>query len=212
MLLFARLESHLKTNKKKIGFFGGTFDPIHLGHLNLAISILEQHELDQVLFCPASLSPHKVTEPTASKEQRREMVELAIRPIKSFSCFEAELFREGPSYTIDTMRSLKHAHPSVEYHLILGEDALERLADWKDIDELIALAPPLVGSRSRGISKTIHHLPSKIKKAAEKGMTSIPVMEISSTTLRQRLKEGKYCGHLLSAEVLNYIHEYRLYT
>ena len=197
---------------KKVGFFGGTFDPIHLGHINLAICILEHYHLDEVLFCPASLSPHKIAEePTASKQQRREMVELAIRPIEAFTCLEAELFREGPSYTIDTIRALKHAHPSVEYHLILGEDSLERLSEWREIEELIAIAPPLIGNRTANLSEGFHHLPSKIKKAVQKGMTPIPVMDISSTELRQRLKEGKYCGHLLPAEVANYIKEYRLY-
>lgn len=95
-----------------IGFFGGSFDPIHNGHLNLAIQMLEAHPFSQIIFCPASISPHKQRTPsTVLKQHRKAMVALAIRPIQAFQLLDWELEQEGPSYTIDTIRELKKRIP-----------------------------------------------------------------------------------------------------
>jgi nicotinate-nucleotide adenylyltransferase len=106
--------------KKKVGVFGGSFDPVHFGHLNLAVSLMEMCALNEVLFVPVSLSPFKGNmPPAASAEQRREMLKLAILPIKECLILDWEMHGQGPAYTIDTVRRLT-ADPSLQLHLILG--------------------------------------------------------------------------------------------
>lgn len=198
--------------EEHIGFFGGSFDPIHFGHIHLALQMLELHKLDRVLFCPAFLSPFRGDEPPrATPKQRLEMTALAIKPIEKFSLLDVEVKREETSYTIDTIRSLKkdaeNRGKKCHFHLILGEDSLLRLADWKEIKDLLLLAPPLVGSRMpQALS-----IPESLKPLIQKGITKIPVMEISSTEIRERIKKRLYCGHLVPAKVLDYIYENLLY-
>lgn len=193
----------------QIGFFGGTFDPIHFGHLNLAIRLLEIHKLDHIFFSPANFSPHKHTAmPTSSNSTRKEMTGLAIEGIPHFSLLDLELQREGPSYTIDTIRELKKKHPRDQFHLILGEDVLEGLPQWREVEELLALAPPLTGTRP---GAKLPELPHVLGQMIERGRTDIPSMDISSTELRGRLSKKMYCGHLIPAKVLDYIHAHRLY-
>jgi nicotinate-nucleotide adenylyltransferase len=202
---------------KKIGFFGGSFDPIHFGHLNLAISMLEKHRLDQVLFCPASVSPFKGTMPPhASQEHRREMVRLAIAPFPQFQLLEWELEKEGPSYTIDTIKALIHRSKEemspIQLHLLLGEDALTRLHLWKEIEELIALAPPYIGSRIGTHPLTMPSLSDSALEILSQGITPIPLIEISSTDIRERLSQKKTCRHLVPTNVLDMIERDRLYS
>ncbi len=194
---------------KRVGFFGGTFDPIHFGHLNLAISIKEATKLDHIYFSPAHFSPEKKDQlPTASKKARKEMTQLAIEGIEGFSLLEEELDREGPSYTIDTIQNLIAEHPQVQFHLILGEDILEGLLQWKEIEKLLELAPPLVGTRS---GAQIPQLTPQVHQAIEKGKIEVSPMEISSTALRERLFQKKFSGHLVPSKVLDYIEMHKLY-
>lgn len=193
----------------RTGFFGGTFDPIHNGHLNLALSLLEAHGLDRVLFCPANRSPGKKENgPIAPNEMRKKMVELAIAKIPQFALCDLELKREGPSYTIETIRLLIKQNPNETFFLILGEDMLEGLEKWKEVETLLELAPPLVGTRPSNGVKT---LPKSIQDKVVKGRTLIQQMEISSTLLRERLHKKMYCGHLIPSKVLDFIEEKRLY-
>ncbi|HSX04640.1 MAG TPA: nicotinate (nicotinamide) nucleotide adenylyltransferase [Rhabdochlamydiaceae bacterium] len=199
--------------KKKIALFGGTFDPIHLGHLNLAIQLQEIHQLDEVLFCPANFSPHKESnQPVAAAELRSSMVGLAIDPIKKFSLLKYELEKKGPSFTIDSVRMLLEAYPDSQFFLILGE--LTGLEKWKDIEELLALIQPLIGRRKEKLDlpADLTGLSDGARKILQKGMTPISMMEISSTNIRERLKQKKYCGHLLPEKVLNFIYEHKLYN
>lgn len=194
---------------KRFGFFGGTFDPIHLGHLNLARSLLEKHHLDHVFFSPANFSPEKGSvPPKASTKDRKAMVQLAIEGIEEFSLIDLELEREGPSYTIDTIQFLMKEYPEEQFYLILGEDVLEGLPRWKEIDTLLELAPPLVGTRPNA---KIPKLPPLIQKTIEKGKTAITPMEISSTDLREGLSQKKAYTDLIPPKVLDYIHTHRLY-
>lgn len=192
---------------KKIGFFGGTFDPIHFGHINLALYMLETQGLDEIFVCPARFSPHKEDELPVAKEHRREMVRLAIEPLSRFKLIDLELDRAGPSYTIDTLRMLKTLFKNYEFRLILGEDVLHGLSRWKDVEEVLSLAPPLVGARPSQVSI----LNSSIKNLISEGVVPAPIMEISSTDIRQRLKKGLFCGHLLPSKVLDYIYQNHVY-
>lgn len=187
---------------KRTGYFGGSFDPIHLGHLNLAIEITERHKLDEVFFVPTSQSPHKkANPPKASKEHRRAMTTAAISPLPQFTLLDLELQKTLPCYTIDTIESLIEMDKNRHYFLMMGEDSLEQLHTWKDVEKLLKLAPPLIGSRTKKAPI----------KSVEKGMTPIPILEISSTDIRARLQKGLYCGHLLPAKVWDYIQQHELY-
>ncbi|NGX51267.1 MAG: Nicotinate-nucleotide adenylyltransferase [Chlamydiae bacterium] len=193
---------------KKVGFFGGSFDPIHLGHLNLAIQLLEEKGLDQILFSPALLSPTKeASPPHAAPHHRMNMLRLSLEELPPFEAYEAELMRPPPSYTIDTIRKIE----ADQLYLILAEDAAYTLDQWKDVDELLTLAQPLVGTRFGFDREKLNRLPTDIKLKLEEGMTQIPALDISSTTVRARLKKRLYCGHLLQGKVVDYILQNGLY-
>ncbi len=190
-------------NKKvKVGVLGGSFDPVHFGHLNLALSLKETCLLDEVLFVPAGISPFKEgAPPVVSSEHRLAMLKLAIAPIKGFRVIDWELKEKGPSYTIDTVRKLSE-DPSLQLHLLLGDDHIASFQRWKEADELIRLAPPLIGTR--GSADPLQQTPPGKR-------VNIPVLDISSTVIRDRLSQKKYCGHLMPASVLDYIAQHRLY-
>lgn len=194
--------------KKTIGFFGGTFDPIHFGHINLAIQLLEIHHLDEVLFCPAYCSPFKTRAmPSASPQHRLEMVRLALVGIPHFRISTYEIDRKDPSFTIDTLRKIKgEERGEIQFRLLLSEEAASHLDHWKDYQDLIRLAPPLIGTRSRTGLKG--HLPDFLSS----GFTQTKIFEISSTDIRARLKMGLYSGHLLPENVLGYIKANGLYN
>lgn len=195
----------------KVGLLGGTFDPIHFGHLHLAIALAEAHALERVLFCPAHTSPTKQEHPpVADASHRKEMVERAIHDVPGCALLDWELMGSSPSYTVDTVRRWKRTRGG-ELYLLLGEDLVTSLPQWKEIDTLLELAPPLVGSRPcTKISLPEDFAPESLERI-HAGHTVIPIMDISSTVVRKRLSEERFCGHLLPAPVLDYIREHRLY-
>lgn len=196
--------------KKKVGFLGGTFDPLHFGHLNMAIALLEMHGLDSILFCPAQVSPFKTASPPiASAEHRMAMLKLGIKGIKQFSTLDWEIEQAGPSYTVDTIRRLKEESAATLF-LILGQDQLAQLHAWKDVDALLTLCTPLVASRDEDIFSHTH-LSGPLRALIGQGATAIPRMDISSRVIRKRLKQGQYCGHWVPAPVLEYIKHHQLY-
>jgi len=229
---------------KTIGFFGGTFDPIHFGHIGLAIQLLEIHKLDEVLFCPAYCSPFKTAAPPyASPEHRLAMSALAIEGIPRFRITPYEIDRGDPSYTIDTLQVLKgESRGPVKFRLLLSEEAAVHFDQWKDFQELIRLAPPLIGTRSspQRTAAASSYRPSasaiapsamafdsrddlilprspesssgSLADVLRSGFTATKIFEISSTEIRARLKKGLYCGHLLPGKTLEYIQDNGLYS
>jgi nicotinate-nucleotide adenylyltransferase len=194
---------------KKIGLLGGTFDPIHFGHIHLGISLQEAYNLDKVIVCPAYSSPLKTAYPQAS-EDRLAMVELAIEDLPSWEILDWEIHRKVPSYTIDTVRHLFKTelhHSRDKLFLLLGEDLLPGLPKWKEVDELMELATPLIGCRRPERNTFDNPFAEKISN----GITPLNVLEISASDIRNRLKKGLYCNHLMPAKVLDYIKEHRLY-
>ena len=128
--------------KKSVGLFGGSFDPIHFGHINLAIQLMEIHQLDEVIWMPAYCSPFKTsTPPHASPEDRAAMLKAALEGIPRFRISTLEIERNGPSYTIDTVRALSSENASLR--LLLSEEAAAHFNQWKEAGELLRLAPPL---------------------------------------------------------------------
>ncbi|OGN63916.1 MAG: nicotinate (nicotinamide) nucleotide adenylyltransferase [Chlamydiae bacterium RIFCSPHIGHO2_12_FULL_49_9] len=186
---------------KKVGFFGGSFDPIHFGHINLALELLEKRHLDEALFCPAFCSPFKGDHPPSlSKLERLELLKLALEGVPHARISTLELDREGPSYTVDTIRELLKLEKS-SFRLLLSEEAAERIMEWREAQELVRLAPPLVGVRDPSSSS---------KGPFERVRTR--VFEVSSTEIRERLKRGLYCGHLIPPKALDYILQNGLYS
>jgi nicotinate-nucleotide adenylyltransferase len=201
----AEIQGDALFNMKRIGFLGGSFDPIHFGHILLAVQMLESGHLDEVLFCPASCSPFKQnTPPRASGNDRLEMVQLAIAGIRGFSVTSIEVATPGPSYTIDTLHALQR--PGVQFHLLLADEAAQGLEQWRKSDELLRLAPPLIGVRDG------QQIGGKYASVLQSKTIRMPRMEISSTEIRRRLAEGKYCGHLVPEKALDYIRARHLYS
>jgi nicotinate-nucleotide adenylyltransferase len=196
----------------KVGFLGGTFDPIHFGHVHIAVALSEAHSLDQVIFCPARLSPDKQdSPPLAEAQDRKEMIKLAIRDLPQFILWDWELKNPAPSYIIDTIRHWKERHEASVF-LLLGRDVLASLPHWKEINTLLELSPPLIGSRSYEKAVRFPELSSQSQEKIVLGQTEIPILEISSTLIRKRLFEKRYCGHLIPAPVLEYIYKNQLYS
>lgn len=197
---------------KKIGIYGGSFDPIHHGHLNLAFEIMEKGGLDEVWFIPAQLSPHKTHCPPTDWMHRYRMLELALEDIPFFNVKNIEGKRPPPSYTIHTIQALLANEADFQFYLILGEDSIPGFFRWHQPEELIKLIPLLIGSRTGQVSwdlEAVKH--PDIAAAIQKGLIKTQLMDISATDLRERLAEGRYCRHLIPAKVLDYIHQNHLY-
>jgi nicotinate-nucleotide adenylyltransferase len=200
----------MKEKEKKIGFFGGSFDPIHIGHLQLALEAKEKYQLDQILFCPAFISPFKLNSPSAATAKDRfEMVKLAICAIDGFDLLDFEIENPGPSYTIDTIKKLKNFNPLNQYFLILGEDQLDGFSRWKDSEQLMRLAPLIIGSRL-GTKSGCQTAGSNLDINAI-NFFKISNLEISSTYIRDRIAKKLFVSHLLPPKVMDYIALHGLY-
>lgn len=197
---------------KKIGFFGGTFDPPHFGHENLALSLKEQVGLDHILVCPTNRSPLKEHAPTiASSEQRLQMVKKSLGVIPGFEVVEDEIHQDSPVYTIDTISKYLLKYEGCELFLLLGMDHLELLPQWKDFEKLCSVTVPIFGARP-GTSPSVPEKVSEvIAKKLRNGVYTIPQFDISATDIRHRLAEGLYCGHLVQSKVLDFIFQHSIY-
>lgn len=188
-----RIPGHVE----RVGIFGGSFDPVHLGHLILAEAALEELDLDRIIFIPAGVSPFKQDRPPgASPEQRVAMLRLATAGEARFSVDERELKRSGPSYTIDTVRSLMGDYPGVRFLFLIGADNLKDLPEWHDADELMRLVDFAVFDRGNADCSLI-------------GESGFPVVrrriDISSTEIRRRAIGGLSIRFMVPEQVYDYI-------
>lgn len=199
-------------SERRIGLFGGTFDPIHFGHLNLAIQMKEYYHLDEVWFCLAKINPHKAEIQSVPANYRLQMLKLALEDLPGFQIIETELKREGSSYTIDTLRELiAEQSTPIQLFLILGEDSASDFFHWREPKEILKLATPLVARRALLENSTHSQGDTEIQEALKKGMTPTRIMEISATEIRQRVHNGLYIGHLVPSKVIDYIYQNHLY-
>ncbi len=188
----------------RIGVFGGSFDPIHLAHLILAEQCREQAKLDRVLFVPAFRQPLKGHLHHAKFEQRVEMLQLAIAGYPIFQVSEVEKGRD-PSYTVDTLRSLREQHPGDELFLLVGTDCLPTLPDWYAPEEIAKLATLLVAVRPdspAGVEPPAYFRVQRI---------TMPLIALSSTDLRERVRHGRSIRFLIPRAVECYIEAHKLY-
>lgn len=200
-----------------IGLYGGSFDPIHHGHLVLALDMLEAHHLDAVWICPAHISPFRLQAPPASAHHRLTMVRHAIAPFRQLKLLADEVARPPPSYTVDTLRARVAAaatcHPPTRFFLILGADSAASFFDWHQPEEIVKLCTVLVGKRS---TATLPPQPfttgDPVADALYAGITVTRQIDISSSEIRARLANGLPCDHLMPLAVGRYIRRHRLYT
>jgi nicotinate-nucleotide adenylyltransferase len=183
---------------KKIGIFGGTFDPIHHGHLILARDALEQLDLDSLIFIPAAMSPHKLTEQPTASEIRLEMVRAAIEGESQFCLDALELERPAPSYTVDTIEALKAREPAAAFIFLIGEDNVMQLPNWHRFADLSKMVQFAVLDRS-GLNTT-HPYPT-IRRH----------LEISASDIRNRVARGRSIRYLVPPAVEKIIRERQLY-
>jgi nicotinate-nucleotide adenylyltransferase len=194
----------------RIGLYGGTFDPPHIGHLRMVIALVEAHQIDLVYFCVAATSPFKMGQSQTAAHHRLEMVRRAISPISNFRACDLELQRPAPSYTIDTLEQLQRNHPADQLFLMIGDDMMLDFPKWHRAEDLASRVPILVGRRSDK-SRFPRGGSAQLRAALRRGSTNTPLVEVSGTEIRARMQQGLYCGHLLSAPVLDYIAEQGLY-
>lgn len=188
----------------KVGIFGGTFDPVHFGHLITARAVLEIRDLDKIVFIPANISPHKTDSTSSAAEYRLKMLQLAIDGISYFTISDIELNREGVSYTIDTLKTLKEKYKEIE--LIIGEDNLQSFHTWKNPEEILKLSKLTVLKRKFDRSSAVNH--DYIEKAE---FVETPVIEISGSKIRERTKNDLSIDFLLPENVKKYILKNNLY-
>lgn len=199
----------------RIGIFGGSFDPIHLGHLLLAELCCESLQLDQVRFLVANVSPFKTDQQPASNKDRIEMVMLAIGGNPKFEIDTREIDRGGVSYTIDSVRSISVELPGAELFLLMGADALADIAKWREPVELFRLATPSVIARG-GVGEPPWEVlqpyinPTKMVEILKSKVTA-PQIEISSNDLRERCRRGKSIRYQVPSAVEIFIRERQLY-
>ncbi|ADY56741.1 nicotinate-nucleotide adenylyltransferase [Syntrophobotulus glycolicus DSM 8271] len=198
---------------KHLGIMGGTFDPIHYGHLVAAETARTVFGLDNVLFIPTGIPPHKNHCPVTDPNLRYEMVRLSIRDNSYFKVSRLEIERDGPTYTIDTLRTLKGLFPQQELYFITGSDVLEDILAWREPNEIIRLARIIGASRpgyDAGDSlKRIYDLYPEVKGRITE--LEIPALAISSTDIRIKVKNQRSIRYLLPEEVRLYIKNNHLY-
>jgi len=201
-------------NKQAIGIMGGTFDPIHLGHLIAAEHVLDALKLDKILFIPTGDPPHKKDRSITSPSHRMEMVRLAVLSNPKFMFSSIEVDRGGNTYTIDTLIQLKKIYgDNAEYFFIVGTDSLCQLSSWKMPDELFKLCNIVAVNRGCYENIEFFHCKEQLEKVyrAQIHVVEIPAIEISSTQIRNYVSQNHSIKYLVNEEVEEYIYKNQLY-
>jgi nicotinate-nucleotide adenylyltransferase len=190
-----------------VGLFGGTFNPLHNAHLKVARIALEQYELSGIVFVPNGIPPHKEKILDGDKEARYEMVRLAVEAIPEFNVSRIEVDREGPSYTIDTIRALKDDYPQ-GLCFIVGADRLLKLDTWKEPHELLRSVPFVIAPRS-GVSLDVFD----VSPFCEAVIVPLQMedVDLSSSELRERIQRGESIRDWVPRQVAEYIEEHKYY-
>lgn len=197
-----------KMEKKRIGLFGGTFNPIHCGHVKAAESVQNMFSFDRILFIPSYLPPHKESVDVASAAHRLKMVELALASFDRFFPSSLEIDARGTSYSILTLNKIKEMFPQTEAFFLLGIDAFLEIETWKDYEDVLEQCSFVVMSRPGfRLSEAKDILTEKYKIY----LLSINTLDISSSEVRERIRKNQSIEGLVPENVENYIKERRLY-
>ncbi len=197
----------------KIGILGGTFDPIHLGHLILAETARDRFGLDKVLFIPAGKPYFKDTNSVSDADYRADMVKIAVEGNDAFDFSDIELKREGATYTVNTLTELNKIYPDDELFFIVGSDTLYQIEDWKDPAKVLELATILIASRSavgEDVQAKIHDLQDTFPGSKFEKLNMLNI-DISSTNVRAKVKANASIKYLVPDEVAEYIGKNNLY-
>lgn len=198
--------------RRRIGLFGGTFDPPHVGHLVLAGEAAHQLQLQQILWTPAPSPPHKDVNGITRISDRMAMLQLATAGDSAFEICSLELERPGPHFTVDTLRILREIHSEDDIVLLIGEDSLEELPTWHAPVELIALCAAIGVMRRQGSQADLTQLDARIPGLAAKvKYMTAPLMEIASSDIRRRVEQGLPYRYHVTPLVYEYIENHGLY-
>lgn len=195
----------------RIGIIGGTFDPVHIGHLIIAEEAWYRLGLARVIFVPASVPPHKPDEPVSEREHRYRMTVLATEDNPAFEVSRMEFERPGPSYTVDTLAELKRLHgEDTELFFIMGADSVLEITTWHRPDEIVRLCTVVAAARpGYDLARAERSLPHEFLERID--FLEVPDIDISSTELRERVMAGVPIRYLIPPSVEKYIYENRLY-
>lgn len=194
----------------RIALFGGTFDPVHYGHLRLAEEACEAAGLERVLFVPAHTSPFRRQELLSAPRHRLQMTQLAVADNPAFEASDIEIQRGGISYTVDTVASVRAMYPDAELYLIMGADTLQGFMSWYRPDVIVRECRLLVGVRPHyDLQAILEHLPDAIRERVQ----PVPMtpLDIRASDLRHRIRTGRSIRYLTPPNVIEYIQQHRLY-
>jgi len=191
--------------RRRIGVVGGTFDPIHHGHLVAASEVQSVFDLDEVIFVPTGQPWQKDDREVSPAELRYLMTVVATASNPRFTVSRVDVERPGPTYTIDTLRDLSQQYPGSDLFFITGADALAQILSWKAVDELFELAQFV------GVNRPGHELSGDGLPAERVSLMEVPAMAISSTACRERVRAGEPVWYLVPDGVVQFIAKYRLY-
>ena len=197
----------------RLGLLGGTFDPVHRGHLALARAARDELGLDEVLFLPAGQPWRKAGQMIASNEHRLAMLRRALEGEAAFQVSRLELERPGPSYTADTLEALRDDRPEDELFFLLGEDALMDLPNWERPRRILELARLAVARRADSSPEALEEAERRLPGLGERLVwLKMSVVAVSATEIRERVREGQPIGGLVPATVEEYIRKQGLYS
>ena len=197
--------SSAPAHRPSIGIMGGTFDPIHHGHLVAASEVMNVFHLDQVIFVPAAMQPFKAGRRVTPAEHRYLMTVIATASNPRFDVSRVDIDRGGTTYTIDTLTDIGAQHPDADLFFITGADALAQIAQWKDSEQLFAMAHFV------GVTRPGHVLRAAGLPRGAVSLLEVPAMAISSTDCRTRVHRGAPVWYLVPDGVVQYISKYGLY-
>lgn len=223
-----------KNADKRVGVLGGSFDPVHNGHIGLATQVQKKFQLDHILFIPAYLSPHKQDSKPASARHRLAMLKLALTPHSQFLISEMELNRKEVSFTVDTLSDLTATQPQTEFFLIMGKDAFAGIKTWKSVSRLLGMCHVIVATRPgyplEGMEDSLKNLfpelenpfsPATLQgdimvchhrqKKTTLNFFDLTPIDVSSSIIREKIYRNQETKNLLPPEVENYIIENQLY-
>ncbi len=193
-------------NQKRLGVLGGTFDPIHTGHLILAEQVREKLQLEQIIFIPCASPPHKTERELSPADYRLEMTRLALEENSCFFVSDIELKRKGLSYTVETLRELRELYKDSEMFFLTGSDVLDEITTWKNPEEIYRLAKIVIAVRP-GFDK----FDPEDHFARRSIIVKITGMNVSSTQIREKVKSGQSIKYLVPQKVEEYIKNRGLY-
>lgn len=197
---------------KSIGIFGGTFNPIHIGHLIVAQEVLTYFKLDKIIFIPCGNPPHKDEKEVANAFLRYEMIKLAINDNSSFEVSDIEIKREGYTYTYDTLNELKKIYSEDKLYFITGYDAFKDSNTWKNAEKVYDMVSFIVVNRGEVNKKMEEEINNKIiKYGMNVKILTIPNIGISSTDIRYRISKGLNIKYMVPDNVLMYIENNKIY-